>query len=69
MGWGLLMGEESCLCKEAILENKTEKVAPFSELLGEKERKKKDPSSFLGDDCGEPAPQKAPISVISETQE
>lgn len=32
------MGEERCLCIEAIRENKTEKMTPFLELQGEKKR-------------------------------
>lgn len=61
------MGEERCLCIEAFRKNKTEKMAPFFRASG-REREKKEPFSFLGDACGESA-QKAPISVISETQE
>lgn len=33
---------------EAVLENKSEKVAPFSELLGRGEQER---FSFLGDGC------------------
>jgi hypothetical protein len=44
---------------------KNRKEGTILELQGEK---KKEPSSFPGDGCGKSA-QKAPISVISETQE